>query len=167
MKEIVLTNGGVTLVDDLDYDFLNQWNWRKNELNYVYRGTTYRDKKTGQRRYGSFRIHRIIMMAHQDTEVDHINRDPLDNRRCNLRLVTSRENKLNTMGRPTRRRHSKYPGITKIRYGWVPYISVNGKQIKFRARRTEREAFEVTVRESQKQLGEFSPYYGVEIDKLL
>ncbi|MFA5291844.1 MAG: HNH endonuclease signature motif containing protein [Phycisphaerae bacterium] len=38
---------------------------------------------------------RIIVKAKKGQIVDHINRDPLDNRRCNLRIVTHRQNMLN------------------------------------------------------------------------
>lgn len=40
-------------------------------------------------------IHRLILNAQKGQEVDHINHNTLDNRRCNLRLVTHKENRLN------------------------------------------------------------------------
>ncbi len=41
------------------------------------------------------RLHRLIMRALPDEEVDHINRNRLDNRKSNLRLVPSRINAQN------------------------------------------------------------------------
>ena len=41
-------------------------------------------------------IHRIVMNAPKGMDVDHINGDPLDNRRENLRLVTNQQNQWNT-----------------------------------------------------------------------
>jgi hypothetical protein len=40
------------------------------------------------------RIHRLLLglTKHDKVFVDHINRNPLDNRRCNLRLCTNAEN---------------------------------------------------------------------------
>ena len=42
------------------------------------------------------RLHTYLMGKEKGMEVDHINRDTLDNRRCNLRLVTHRQNMWNT-----------------------------------------------------------------------
>jgi len=41
------------------------------------------------------RLHRIIMNAPGDQEVDHINGDKSDNRKCNLRMCTTAENQHN------------------------------------------------------------------------
>lgn len=41
-------------------------------------------------------IHRLILNAPKGQEVDHINHDTLDNRHCNLRLVSHKENRLNS-----------------------------------------------------------------------
>ena len=40
-------------------------------------------------------IHRFIMNASEGIEVDHINRNPLDNRKCNLRFATSSQQSFN------------------------------------------------------------------------
>ena len=44
------------------------------------------------------RLHRFIMTYNKNnnSEIDHINRDKLDNRKENLRFVTRRQNMLNT-----------------------------------------------------------------------
>ena len=40
-------------------------------------------------------IHRLITNANKGQEVDHINHNTLDNRRCNLKVVSHKENRLN------------------------------------------------------------------------
>ena len=46
MKEIPLTQGKIALVDDIDYEFLNQWKW----LAHVFNGTIYARRNIGQKR---------------------------------------------------------------------------------------------------------------------
>ena len=69
-------------------------------------------------------IHRLIAYAYlglditdSKIKVDHINRDPSDNRVCNLRLVTTQQNAFNTNAK----------GYRKTKYGrYQAQIMVNG-----------------------------------------
>jgi len=59
--------------------------------------------------YGKDKLHRVIMQAPDNADVDHKNRNKLDNRRCNLRLCTPSQNLMN---RPkTRVNTSGYKGV--------------------------------------------------------
>ena len=80
--------GRVTIVDDDDYERLNlgSYHWYlaiskhfRGETGYAYAI----DKNTGKR----VALHRLIMNAPAGVFVDHINGDPLDNRKSNLRLA--------------------------------------------------------------------------------
>lgn len=84
MKEIPLTQGKVTLVDDEDYEWLRKWNFRF--LN-GYAVKTIHGKR--------IHMHSLIMNPPDDMVVDHINGDSLDNRKVNLRLCTPLENSFN------------------------------------------------------------------------
>ena len=53
---------------------------------------------------------RRILNAPEGMEVDHINHDPTDNRRCNLRLCTRGENRRNS--RPNKGHSSRFKGVT-------------------------------------------------------
>lgn len=57
-------------------------------------------------------LHRLIMKCPDDKEVDHINRDKLDNRKCNLRIVTSSENAQNRTKKPNS--SSKFNNVAYI-----------------------------------------------------
>jgi hypothetical protein len=58
------------------------------------RKTTYAQANIGGR---MVRMHRYLMDAPDGTEVDHQDRDGLNNRRYNLRIATSGENKMNSL----------------------------------------------------------------------
>lgn len=91
-RELTLTMGMVAIVDDADYKWLSRWKWCAHQTTrgvfYVRRGASRNGK------IQSILMHRQIMglVVGDGKEVDHINRNPLDNRRCNLRLVTRKEN---------------------------------------------------------------------------
>lgn len=91
-REIKITQGQVTLVDDEDYDFLNQWRWQLWRKKYVKRTHHFWIKE--QKKYGSYHLymHRVIMDALKGLVVDHINGNPLDNRKANLRICTNAQN---------------------------------------------------------------------------
>lgn len=72
---------------------------------------------------------RLIMNAPDDLVVDHINRNPLDNRRQNLRIVTHSENMRNTQRTRTDRVSCNYRGVTATgnRKKWMSKIKVEGR----------------------------------------
>ena len=101
----------------------HKWHVRpKNNTSYVVRTV-----KVGGRR--SIYLHREIMNAdaYPHLEVDHINRNGLDNRRENLRLVTHAENAANN-GQAVG--CSGYRGVWKVMRGerWMAVIKRNGKR---------------------------------------
>jgi len=86
MKEIPLTNtDAVVVVDDEDYDRLARHRWNMHPQRYAIRG------EQGRTIY----MHREIVGAKPEEEVDHIDRDGLNNRRGNLRIVTHSGNMKN------------------------------------------------------------------------
>lgn len=98
MKKIRLSKRKVALVDDSDFEFLNQWKWTASQESaggakfYAIRWSRKSEHGSGKR--FKIRIHRVIMglSPADDLVVDHENRSGLDNRRVNLRVMTQREN---------------------------------------------------------------------------
>lgn len=75
------------------------------------------------------KLHRYLLDAPEDMQVDHINGDPLDNRRENLRLATPSQNQAN--GTKRAGATSVYKGVSwhKKARKWRATIGIgNGKQ---------------------------------------
>jgi hypothetical protein len=128
-KIIELSNGGYTIVDDADYDWLAQYTWSDNGIGYV----------QGVVAHKRVLMHRLIMGAAKGQEVDHINRVKYDNRRENLRFCTRSENMKNvahvahTPFQRRRRNSSGYMGVyfdnkPNITNKWAARIAYKGKR---------------------------------------
>jgi hypothetical protein len=70
---------------------------------------------------------RHVMNYSGDLFVDHINNNPLDNRKCNLRILTSKQNAQNTSSRVGS--SSQYVGVHKRKNKWCSQITINGDRI--------------------------------------
>jgi hypothetical protein len=114
MKEIPLSKGTVALVDDGDFDILSKFKWYHHSSNRGYA----RGKIDGKWTY----MHRFITDAPAGSNVDHINRNTLDNRRLNLRICDQIVNGLNST-------QSDRGGVGKYKKWWRAYITYKGKQI--------------------------------------
>ena len=105
MKKIELTQGKFALVDDEDFEWLNQWKWYANHLGYtwyVVRSVRYDNEVK------AILMHRSILNAKIGEEIDHINHNGLDNRKKNLRICTRSQNNMN---RNKLRGTYKYKGV--------------------------------------------------------
>ena len=77
------------ICDATDYDLVSQHTWC---LSYGYAVTNIRG---ADGKYKTMLLHRLLMNPPADVQVDHINGIKHDNRRSNLRIVTSQENNHN------------------------------------------------------------------------
>ena len=68
-------------------------------------------------------MHRLVCPG--QGEVDHINKDKLDNRKSNLRLTTRQQNALNG----SRRSESEFVGVTLKKGRWQAYMVVDSQYI--------------------------------------
>lgn len=121
--------GHSAIVDDDDYEWLSKLQWYV--VNVGYRGD-YLSVRTQIRKVWddgftwsrAEHMHRMIlgktMPLNKDIHVDHINGDPLDNRKENLRPCTRTENLRNSTKRVSHNGKpcsSKYKGVMKYTYG--------------------------------------------------
>ncbi|WP_060210534.1 HNH endonuclease [Sporosarcina koreensis] len=120
-KEIPLTKGKVAIVDDADYEELSKYSWYYEDHGYACRRKTF-----GYYESRKVYMHREIMKEAEDKVVDHINRDGLDNRRANLRIVSQSLNLFNSGVRVNNT--SGFKGVSRSGERWRSRIYVDGKE---------------------------------------
>lgn len=119
MREIKLTRGRVALVDDTDFEWLNQWKWTLLQDKYAHRNA-------GGGKW--IRMHRLIIGAPIGFHVDHINGDGLDNRRSNLRLCSASQNLMNRGANKNSRSGYKDIFWQKDRQRWFVQVMKDGRK---------------------------------------
>jgi hypothetical protein len=103
------------LVDNEDRELLETMGkWSISDTGYCVRIDNKNKKQ--------IRMHRIIMNPPDNMVIDHINGNPLDNRRCNLRIVTFQQNHFN-------RTKAKGYSWHKKNKKWQAQIVINKKTI--------------------------------------
>ena len=128
MKKIKLAIGKFVLVDNKDFKWLNKWRW------YYNRGYAVREQcldiVNGKRFRKIISMHRLINNTPINMMTDHINRVPLDNRRCNLRTASRSLNGINR-GKP-KHNISGYKGVYWDTWSekWRAEIGLNGKNFR-------------------------------------
>lgn len=109
------THGQQTiLIDTEDYEKVKEYNWG---LCHFYM-TAYKNKKV-------IRLHRFLINAVDGLIVDHINRNTLDNRKSNLRMVTPQINTRNC--KVYKNRAYEVNGINIRKNKYYVNITINGK----------------------------------------
>ena len=101
-------------------------------------------------------LHRLLMDAPLDKDVDHINHNKLDNRKCNLRIAFDYENLWNQ-----KISKNNTSGITGVYFEkntkkWIAKICVNRKQIFLGRFNVFEEAAKARKQAEEKYYGEFS-----------
>ena len=117
MKKISLTRGKYAIVDNEDYEFLIQWKWWFTTRGYAVR------EDGGKVVF----MHRLINKTLMGLDTDHINRNKLDNRKCNLRTISRSQNIMNI--NPRKNNTSGVKGVQKHAEGWMTRIKLNYQTI--------------------------------------
>ena len=101
-------------------------------------------------------LHRFLMKPKCfDLKVDHINGNKLDNRRCNLRIVTNQQNQFNQKNDGRGSNNRKGVSYRKDRNKWRAYITVDNKQINLGYFNTEEEAIKAREEAEVKYFGDY------------
>ncbi len=125
---------GYVTVDDDDYEWLSKISWHLHPKGYAIRS-----KLKGEEPHTIF-MHRMILNTPRGMDTDHINHDKLDNRRCNLRVVTRRQNSSNRI--PNIKKDNQLKGVTWHRASgkWQARIKFEQKKYYLGVFKTEKEA---------------------------
>lgn len=124
MKTIELTQGKVALVDNEDYQWLNQWKWcvrwnNKTESFYAMRHS----KTENSKRKTIYMAREILGLKYGNKhQADHIDHNTLNNCISNLRIVTNQKNHFN-------QRNTKGYYWQKASNKYHARIGLNGKKI--------------------------------------
>jgi hypothetical protein len=116
--EIQLSGGRVALVEAADAELVSRYHW--NVISWGYAIGRVNDRM--------ILMHRLIVgEPPRGLEIDHINRNKLDNRRANLRVCTISQNRANR--HKFRGCSSQYKGVSLIRVSnrWSAKIKENGR----------------------------------------
>ena len=152
-RRIPLTQGKYAIVDAEDFEELSRYKWH---FAMGYAARKYRSEK------GQTTTHMARMLLGLEIgdplQADHINHNGLDNRRCNLRIVTVTQNQQNQNSRTGTSRYkgvyfNKRPGRTKP---WVAQIKIKAKNTYLGMYAAEIDAAKAYNAAAEKHFGEFA-----------
>ena len=142
---------GSIIIDKEDYDLVkgHQWHIENSRKGLQYGQTTIKRNNSTK----TIRIHRMLMPG--AIQIDHVNHNGLDNRRCNLRACDNRQNNCN-------KKFQRNPksGYTGIRYNekvgsYYVRIMVHKKEISLGHYKTLEEALEARRQGEIQYFGDF------------
>lgn len=153
MKRIPLTRGKFAIVDDEDYEWLNQWKWYAQK----HHRTWYAKRailKNGKLK--TIYMHRQIVNAQKGQETDHKDGNGLHNQRSNLRFCTGSQNQMNK--KMQKNCSSEFKGVylgNRLKR-WRARIFLNKKQFHLGYFDKEKDAAKAYNKVAKKYFGEFA-----------
>jgi hypothetical protein len=120
--KIIKSNGRDILIDDEDFELLKQFVWYITPAGYVQTNQLLHRMVMGLKAEGQF-----------DQKVDHIDRNPLNNQKANLRIVTNQQNRWNMKVKKIAKsgftgvREDTRPHAMRSKNKWQAYITFNSE----------------------------------------
>ena len=107
--------------DSEDFEKVSKYHWYEESNGYI--------RSSGKKKEDKIHIHRLIMGFPYGMNIDHINHNTLDNRKSNLRIVTTSQNAMNRI--KSSNNTSGVSGVVwvKSRNKWKSQIKFNGQLI--------------------------------------
>lgn len=146
---LITTASGIILTADAeDYELLSKYSWSISKTGYPVANISGRVTK----------LHRYLLnIKDPNVIVDHINGNPFDNRRQNLRLCKNAENVRNC--KVSKNNTSGYTGIQKVKKSgkYRARITINRKEINLGRFEKIEDAIKARVEAERKYFGDFAP----------
>lgn len=141
---------GRILIDASDISTCQQYRWhveysKKREV--VYGAASIKGR--------TIRIHRLLLNPQENMQVDHINHNGLDNRRCNLRICNNRDNNCNKNFAMAKRASKLSTGIRILNGRYYARIMVHKKEIALGGYNSLHEAVEARRKAEKEYFGEY------------
>lgn len=145
------------IVSDKDYKNINRYKWVLSIVNdRKYYAVRYTKNADGKR--AVIKMHRQLLNAPNDVEVDHIDNNGLNNQRSNIRLCTKIENGYNRTKYANNKSGFKGVWQEKGETKWRARIKVNKKYIHLGRHVTPEIAWEAYKEAAKKYHKEFANY---------
>lgn len=121
MVEVTLCDGTTMRINEEDIWIFELYPWHSSTRDYI-------RWQSGSEPRRVEHIHRLITNCPDGMDVDHINNDPTDNTRANLRIVTRRQNALRA-GPHANKASSRYKGVffREKEHRWTVSMRINGR----------------------------------------
>lgn len=151
MQQVKLTQGKVALVDDEDFERINQHKWYAQKREHTFYAVRKLSRENGKQE--RVYMHREVMSVPKGVEIDHRFGDGLDNRKENLRRASRQQNACNQGLRKDNT--SGLKGVSRFRSRWRADIRHGNKKIYLGLFATDAEASQAYATASQKFFGAF------------
>ena len=152
MRAFRVNQNKTAWVDEQDYLRVCRYSWQIDKGGYLKVNTRVKGKRV------SILLHRFILgLSNPSVFVDHIDGNPLNNSRSNLRLCDNSQNQAN---RPANafKKHGQYKGVfyRPKKKAWVSEISCRGKRFYLGFFRDEKKAALAYNKKALELFGEFA-----------
>ncbi len=177
--EVPLTQGKVTIIDECDLDLVIDCKWSYGNRNTPNAKKHRYNEESGYAKQvilidgkpKTIRLHRVIIERilegpiPEECVIDHINGNPLDNRRENLRLATFAQNAYNSEKQGNG--NNPYKGVSLCNdewrvKKWTAQICINGEHIRLGHFHTAKEAALAYNEAAIKYQGEYAKLNDIE-----